>query len=364
LARGLREDKCKAKGNPLLASFTFLVMQLIALVLACLASTDGRRIKQGTEHMQDGSHEEGAVSLEELGANAQSGPPNLVKALPVLLASFSHPAEAFSIHDGMSVNVPGERLAARDPNGLRTAAHSAVRMQGVFEKDEVDKRMPWEKEEFKEHLMQRSLIGSMANPRSEVMSFQDKLVQQSGLKESDAKHVLTPGDSFGQLHFLPLAPAGQFLKSASTFDNDLRKWTGNVTSFNSGGYMGIGANTLSSLDLTATKGVELKLQPDSNQRRFKLMLRDDKEFKGVTWAASFTIGSQYAETRSAYELVHIPYSDFTATLFSKPMPDLKLDLTNIVGVQLVLGSFNYEGDPDPLFTEGPLELDVLNVGAY
>ena len=49
--------------------------------------------------------------------------------------------------------------------------------------------------------------------------------------------------------------------SASSFDNDSRRWKGEVTSLNSGGFVGIRCKKLR-LDLSATQGVALKLKPD------------------------------------------------------------------------------------------------------
>jgi hypothetical protein len=162
--------------------------------------------------------------------------------------------------------------------------------------------------------------------------------------------------------------------SSSTFDNSSRKWSGEVTSLNSGGFVGIRCKAFSPLDLSGTSGVELKLRPDGRERRYKFVLRDSTDFNGVCWTASFTVGSPQARVMSlvaslrggdgAVETVRIPYDTLVPTIFAKTVPDVEIDLTNIVSLQLALSKFEYDGGLNPLFTEGSFELDVIDVCAY
>jgi len=332
-----------------------LTMRTIALELAFLAyACHGSREQMTSEDMQDASYEERKVSqktskttsssdslaeLEESEANARVGVPTPLQALALLLVASKNPAAAFAPASVRPVTVPGHRHPVNNPDGVRTAKHSAVRMK---QNDDIgeEKRVPWDWPRF---IKQSSRF----------------IEPPSLFKKNEVARVLTPGNSFGELQFFPLDDVVMGGASASTFDNGSRKWTGEVTSRNSGGFVGIRAKTLSPLDLTATKGVVLKLRPDGKARRFKFVLRDNTDFNGITWTASFTVGR-----KKGVEFVRIPYGSLIATLFAKTVPDVSIDLTNIVAMQLTLSKFEYDGALNKLFTEGNFEMDVLDVSTY
>ena len=189
-----------------------------------------------------------------------------------------------------------------------------------------------------------------------------------------AARVVSAGESFPELQLFPLDDVVMGGASSSTFDNDSRTWAGEVTSLNSGGFVGIRCKTLSpALDLSATSGVELKLRSGGSPvaRRFKLILRDSTDFNGVCWTASFTVGGspvgalqKMLTGANAVETVRIPYAELVPTIFAKTVPDVTIDLRNIVGVQLALSKFEYDGGLNSLFAEGSFELELLDVAAY
>ena len=88
----------------------------------------------------------------------------------------------------------------------------------------------------------------------------------------------------------------------------------------------------------------------------------------ICWTASFTVGSPQARLASLFsngvEMVRIPYSSLVPTIFAKTVPDVSVDLTNIVGLQLALSKFEYDGGLNPLFTEGTFELGVVSVATF
>ena len=217
-----------------------------------------------------------------------------------------------------------------------------------------EQRVPWD---FKRFVSQSS-----------------KFIELPSLLSTGPASVLSAGESFPELELYPLDDVVMGGASASSFDNDSRTWAGEVTSLNSGGFVGIRCKTISpALDLSATRGVALKLRSDGSPvaRRFKLILRDSTDFNGVCWTASFTVGGspvgalqKMLTGANAVETVRIPYAELVPTIFAKTVPDVTIDLRNIVGVQLALSKFEYDGGLNSLFAEGSFELELLDVAAY
>jgi len=239
--------------------------------------------------------------------------------------------------------------AAQDSSGWtnRPAVPELQQKRSVTPKEE---RTPWD---WKRFVSQSSKFVEPPNP----------------FKKREDARVLAAGDSFGELQLFPLDDVVMGGASASTFDNDSREWSGEVTSRNSGGFVGIRSKLKVPLDVSATQGIELKLRPDGKERRFKFSLRDNGEFNGITWAASFSVGSTASRLTNriladGVETVRIPYSTLIPTIFAKTVPDAVIDLTNIEAVQFTLSKFEYNGGLNPLFEEGNFELGIVDVGTY
>ena len=248
-----------------------------------------------------------------------------------------------------------QHLSTTDRHSLITATESqgwgarppVPELQTERTNTPEEKRVPWE---WKRFIQQSS-----------------KFIELPSLSKS-RRSVLSTGESFGDLQLYPLDDVVMGGASSSNFDNESRRWTGEVTSLNSGGFVGIRCKTLSPLDLSATQGVELKLRSDGIERRYKCVLRDSTDFNGICWTASFTVGSPQSKLTSLFssgvESVRIPFSSLVPTIFAKTVPDVSIDLTNIVGLQLALSKFEYDGGINSLFKEGTFALDVLDVSTY
>lgn len=293
-----------------------------------------------TERMQGSSYKEDhTASLENSEATAKAGPPHPANVLAIL-GGFSNPTNAFALHSARGVNAPGQSPAMKDPKGNHTSARSVVWMQ----QEDNEERLP----DWKRFVLQQSSkIGKLTWPS----------------KKSATARVLKPGDSFGQLQFFsPVADVVMGVTSVSTFDNESRKWTGKVSSLNSGGSFDIRAKTFVPLNLTGTSGIQLTVRGDGIERRFKFKLFDNDE-QNIYWSAIATIGSFTWAGNT--ERVRIPYSTFRPTLFGDSVSDAKIDLANIMAVQFCLSQFDNDGDINPNFVVGAqFELDVVDVGTY
>ena len=65
------------------------------------------------------------------------------------------------------------------------------------------------------------------------------------------------------------------------------EWSGTVTTANNGGFAGVRTRLISPpLDLSGATGLRLKLKGGDGMR-FKFLLRDDEDWNGVGWCASF-----------------------------------------------------------------------------
>jgi Complex I intermediate-associated protein 30 (CIA30) len=107
--------------------------------------------------------------------------------------------------------------------------------------------------------------------------------------------------------------------------------------------------------------IKLRLQSsDRKTRRFKLGLRDSKEFNGVVWNASFDV-----QQSNAPVVGKIPFAKLTPTLFARTMPNppaFRRD--NVAGLQFVYSKFDYDGAMNPNFFLGDLDLEIVDIKAY
>ena len=181
--------------------------------------------------------------------------------------------------------------------------------------------------------------------------------------------AVAPGESFGALELFPLDDVVMGGASSSSFDNAARTWRGEVTTRNSGGFVGVRSKTLApALDLTGASGVAIRVRPRGAPLRLKFILRDSTDFNGICWTASFDVGQPASMPArlldGGAETVKVPLESLVPTIFARTIPDATLDRTNIVGVQFALSKFEYDGGLSPLFREGAFEIDILDVAAY
>jgi hypothetical protein len=181
--------------------------------------------------------------------------------------------------------------------------------------------------------------------------------------------ALQPGDSFGELDLFPLDDVVMGGASLSSFDNARRKWAGEVTTLNSGGFVGVRSKSLSPpLDCSAATGVQLRLRASGAPLRYKFILRDSTDFNGICYTTSFDVGTPAGVlTRlldGGVETVRVPFDSMVPTIFARTIPDATINLRNIVSVQFALSKFEYDGGLSPLFREGHFELDIVGISVY
>ena len=60
----------------------------------------------------------------------------------------------------------------------------------------------------------------------------------------------------------------------------------------------------------------------------------------------------------------MPFATFVPTLFARSVPGRKLNTREINTVQITLSKFEYDGELNPAFTEGPFALELESIGVY
>lgn len=178
------------------------------------------------------------------------------------------------------------------------------------------------------------------------------------------KQLIKPND----LLWRPSAPAFDFAPlddvvmggaSSSTFFNGA--WQGSVTDANNGGFIGIRNTPNFNWDLTNCRGLELTLRKRSGPSvsRFKVGIRDSTDFNGLVWAASVDL-----QTTTNPKKFRVPLDKLKPTQFAKVVDGAILDRSNVVGIQLIYSKFEYNGELNPKFEIGNVDLEVLEIRAY
>jgi len=180
---------------------------------------------------------------------------------------------------------------------------------------------------------------------------------------------LRRGDSFGELQLFPLDDVVMGGASFSSFDNARRVWKGEVTTVNSGGFVGVRSKAFSPpADCSSATGVQLRLRPSGGATRYKFLLRDSSDFNGVCYQSTFEVGTARGLVvrllASGIETVRIPFATLVPTIFARTVPDAEINLRNIVSVQFALSKFELNDALNPLFREGPFELEIVDVAVY
>lgn len=161
--------------------------------------------------------------------------------------------------------------------------------------------------------------------------------------------------------------------SSSTFDNVSGTWTGQVTDANNGGFIGIRSFPACQWDMSACQGIEFKLRGGKLGKRFKVVIRDSTDFNGVCWTTSVDIGGGLPKLfRNAMNqdggetttTVRIPFDKQIPTIFAKTVPGKSFQKDSVMGVQLAYSKFEYDGDLNPKFEVGDVELQILEIKAY
>jgi outer membrane lipoprotein SlyB len=159
--------------------------------------------------------------------------------------------------------------------------------------------------------------------------------------------------------------------SSSTFDNDTGLWKGKVTDANNGGFIGIRSTPSFQWNMNACSGIQLKVKSNNDKTtRFKVILRDSTDFNGVCWTTSVDVGGNngvmkfFSKESSGIATLKIPFSEQIPTIFARTVPDQVFKPENVVGLQLTYSKFEYDGDLNPNFTLGDMDLQILEISAY
>lgn len=171
-----------------------------------------------------------------------------------------------------------------------------------------------------------------------------------------SKTKAQPGVEWGPLDDVVMGGASRSdLEPGQKFDGT---WSGRTTTANNGGFSGIRTKLLKRpFDASACTGVELKLTGDG--QRYKLMMRDDPDWNGVAWCYSFDTKKDKPVT------VKVPFEKLKPTRFARVLKEYgKYDSSRITAVQLSLSKFEYDGDLNLKFNEGPFKVEVESIAVY
>ena len=177
--------------------------------------------------------------------------------------------------------------------------------------------------------------------------------------------MIRPGATIWQpgsdaFQFSPLDDVVMGGVSSSSFDNRQGVWKGQVTDENNGGFIGIRSTPSVKYDMRNCKGIQVKVKvlSGSKDKRFKLVTRDSTDFNGITWATS-------VDAKPGRETTwKIPFNQQKATLFAKTVPNQIFDKSQVAGFQITFSKFEYEGNLNPKFEVGDVELQVQEIRAY
>ena len=139
-------------------------------------------------------------------------------------------------------------------------------------------------------------------------------------------------------------------------------FAGNVTQANNGGFASVRSKNFSpSKDVSAYDGFELRVRGDG--QRYKFIARTEDSFDGVGYTCSFDT------VPGAWQTIRIPFSSLIPVFRAKTITDGSkkpfVEVSDhLSSVQLMLSKFEYDGNLNPSWREGPFELPVQYIKTY
>ena len=137
-------------------------------------------------------------------------------------------------------------------------------------------------------------------------------------------------------------------------------FSGTVRVENNGGFASVRSKDVA-WDLSGAKGIRMRVKSDVGNR-YKLILRDDPNWDGISWCKSFDTAP------GKWTTVSVPFRDFQPVFRAKTLKgaELKapLDASNVRAVQLMLSKFEYDGVLNPRFTAGDFRLTVDSIAPF
>jgi hypothetical protein len=141
-------------------------------------------------------------------------------------------------------------------------------------------------------------------------------------------------------------------------DPEGAKFTGNVSTSNSGGFASVRTRNFEPpLNLSGQLGLTLKVKGDGN--RYKFLIRDADSWDSVAYAYSFdTVPREWLEVR-------IPFTELVPVFRAKTVKKAPaLNTANLRSLQLMLSKFEYDGELNPHFEPGSFTLLIQSIGKF
>jgi Complex I intermediate-associated protein 30 (CIA30) len=135
-------------------------------------------------------------------------------------------------------------------------------------------------------------------------------------------------------------------------------FSGNVSTENSGGFASIRTRNFETpFDLSACKGLELRLRGDG--KRYKFMLRSETKWDGTAYCYSFDT------VKDTWITVQIPFNQLIPVFRAKTLKNTApLDTHQVSSFQIMLSKFEYDGGLNPSFAPGYFELQVESIKTF
>lgn len=151
---------------------------------------------------------------------------------------------------------------------------------------------------------------------------------------------------------------GGVSESTLQFNNGVALFSGVVSTANSGGFVSARTRNFSPfLDLSAYKGIELRVKGDG--QRYKFFLRSTSGWDSLAYAYSFDT------PRNRWTNVRIPFEKLIPVFRAKTVPDAApFNSAEVTSMQLMLSKFEYDGGLNPRFRPGSFQLQVKTIKAY
>mmetsp|Transcript_25974 Transcript_25974/g.71539 ORF Transcript_25974/g.71539 Transcript_25974/m.71539 type:complete len:260 (+) Transcript_25974:62-841(+) len=240
-------------------------------------------------------------------------------------------------------------LTSGFPSSFRRAATSTTTQ--LYSDSSSSKRQPWDVLRF---------VGQSAKfvPTPFSRPAQRRMVQPN-------EFLWRTSDS-NDFTFAPLDDVVMGGASSSQFFAKNGTWSGRVTDVNNGGFVGIRTTPKFQWDLSNCRGVELTLRQQSSsdqpapKTRLKVGFRDSTDFNGIVWTTSLDIASSSTKAKK----VKVPLDKLKPTKFAQIVSDVTFDKSNVVGMQLVYSKFEYNGELNPNFKVGQIEIELQEVRSY
>jgi len=174
----------------------------------------------------------------------------------------------------------------------------------------------------------------------------------SSLKPGDALFSDKVPLEVGPLDDIVMGGVSKTETKPGTFDG---LFSGYVSTERNGGFAGLRTRLFTPpKDVTSCRGFILNVKGDG--QRYKMIARDDSDWNGVAWSASFDT------KRDVFTQIKIPFDSLKPTRFAKVLPNHQpFNKSTLYGVQLTLSKFEYEGALNPKFTEGRFSLLVKDI---